>query len=95
MADLPVKVLDVTPNSILLLEGEKRTRLIPANTFNTLKYVIKGSFEGMIGQSHTKIYLGDNCVISRQRRNMFSALSMMEIWCTPRLMQINSYAKLS
>ena len=64
MAEIPIKVLDVTPNSILLLEGGKKTKLIPANTFNTLKYVIRGSFEGMAGQSHTKIYLGDNCVIS-------------------------------
>jgi hypothetical protein len=62
-----VKVLNLTPNAILLLEqneGKKTTRLIPANTFNTLKFVIKGSFEGMVGRSHTKIYLGDNCVIS-------------------------------
>lgn len=64
MADIPVKVLDVTPHSILLLDGGKKTKLIPANTFNTLKYVVRGSFEGMAGQSHTKIYLGDNCVIS-------------------------------
>ena len=64
MAELPTKVLDVTPNSILLLEGGKKTKLITANTFNILKYVIRGSFEGMAGQSHTKIYLGDNCVIS-------------------------------
>jgi hypothetical protein len=64
MAELQIKVLDVTPHSILLLEGEKKTKLIPANTFNTLKYVIRGTFEGMAGQSYTKIYLGDNCVIS-------------------------------
>jgi len=64
MVEIPIKVLDVTPNSILLLEGGKKTKLIPANTFNTLKYVIRSSFEGMAGQSHTKIYLGDNCVIS-------------------------------
>ncbi len=64
MPDLQIKVLDVTPNSILLLEDEKKTKLIPANTFNTLKYIIRGSFEGLEGQSHTKIYLGDNCVIS-------------------------------
>jgi hypothetical protein len=64
---MPAKVLNITPNAILLLEqngGKKTTRLIPANTFNTLKYAIKGSFEGMVGRSHTKIYLGDNCVIS-------------------------------
>jgi hypothetical protein len=63
----PIKVLNITPNAILLLEqneGKKTTRLIPANTFNTLKYVIKGEFEGLVGLSHTKIYLGDNCVIS-------------------------------
>ena len=61
------KVIDVTPNAILLLEqnkGVETTRLVPANTFNTLKYVLKGMFEGMVGRSHTKIYLGDNCVIS-------------------------------
>ncbi len=63
----PTKVLNITPNAILLLEqneGKKTTRLIPANTFNTLKYVLKGAFEGLVGLSHTKIYLGDNCVIS-------------------------------
>lgn len=64
MADIQVKVLDVTPNSILILEGGKKTKLIPTNTFNTLKYVIRGSLEGMAGQDQTKIYLGDNCVIS-------------------------------
>jgi hypothetical protein len=61
------KVLDITPNSILLLEQkgkDRTTKLLPANTFNTLKYVIKGSFEGMLGQSHNRIWLGDNCVIS-------------------------------
>jgi len=61
------RVLNITPNAILLLEhrdGKDTTRLIPANTFNTLKYVMKGSFEGMIGRSHTKIHIGDNCLIS-------------------------------
>lgn len=61
------KVLDVTPNSILVREDTPNgmtTQLVPVNTFNTLKYVIKGSFEGMVGQSHTKVYLGDDCVIS-------------------------------
>ncbi len=62
-----VRVLDITPNSILLLEQngkDRTTKLLPANTFNTLKYIIKGSFEGMLGQSHNRIWLGDNCVIS-------------------------------
>jgi len=61
------RVLDITPNSILVLEqtGKDRiTKLLPANTFNTLKFIVKGSFEGMLGQSHTSIWLGDNCVIS-------------------------------
>jgi hypothetical protein len=26
--------------------------------------VIKGSFEGMVGRSHTRIHIGDNCLIS-------------------------------
>ena len=68
MEDRFTRVLNITPNAILLLEhrkdGKDTTRLIPANTFNTLKYVIKSSFEGMVGRSHTNIYLGDNCVIS-------------------------------
>lgn len=55
------KVLDITPNSILLLENNK-TRLVPTNTFNTLKYIVKKDFEGMVG--HTKVYLGENCIIS-------------------------------
>ena len=62
------RVLNITPNAILLLEtaadGKETTRFIPANTFNSLKYVMKGLFEGMVGRSHTKIWLGDNCVIS-------------------------------
>ena len=62
------RVLNITPNAILLLEtaadGKETTRLIPANTFNSLKYVMKGLFEGMVGRSHTNIWLGDNCVIS-------------------------------
>jgi hypothetical protein len=62
------RVLNITPNAILLLEhredGKETTRLIPANTFNTLKYVMKGSFEGMVGRSHTRIHIGDNCLIS-------------------------------
>ncbi|MFZ3168186.1 MAG: hypothetical protein WA130_11275 [Candidatus Methanoperedens sp.] len=63
-----IRVLNITPNAILLLEigadGKETTRFIPANTFNSLKYIIKGLFEGMVGRSHTKIWLGDNCVIS-------------------------------
>jgi hypothetical protein len=62
------RVLNLTPNAILLLEtgadGKETTRFLPANTFNSLKYVMKGLFEGMVGRSHTKIWLGDNCVIS-------------------------------
>jgi hypothetical protein len=62
------RVLNITPNAILLLEhredGKDTTRLIPANTFNTLKYVMKGSFEGIVGRSHTRIHIGDNCLIS-------------------------------
>ena len=62
------RVLNITPNAILLLEtaadGKETTRFIPANTFNSLKYVMKGLFEEMVGRSHTKIWLGDNCVIS-------------------------------
>jgi hypothetical protein len=68
MEDRFTRVLNITPNAILLLEhredGKDTTRLIPANTFNTLKYVIKGSFEGMVGRSHTRIHIGDNCLIS-------------------------------
>jgi hypothetical protein len=68
MEDRFTRVLNITPNAILLLEhredGKDTTRLIPANTFNTLKYVMKGSFEGMVGRSHTRIHIGDNCLIS-------------------------------
>ena len=68
MEDRFTRVLNITPNAILLLEhrenGKDTTRLIPANTFNTLKYVMKGMFEGMVGRSHTRIHIGDNCLIS-------------------------------
>lgn len=58
------KVLDSTPNSILLLKEDNTTHLIPANTYNTLKYLVKDIFSGIQGESHTKIYLGEDCVIS-------------------------------
>jgi len=58
------KVLDATPNSILLLKEDNTTALIPANTYNTLKYLVKDIFSGIQGESHTKIYLGGDCVIS-------------------------------
>ena len=61
-------ILNETPYAALLLDtddtGKITTRLVNMNSYNYLKFKIKGVFEDIDGKVHTKVCLGEDYVIS-------------------------------